>query len=307
MYCSPHCQAEHHKAIHSAECCKKPLPIVLIVCAKMIFIAKSIAGSFKKLCNLINDTKPMTIFDCDLSDPTIPSYRKNLLKVLNSCAMSENSKIVITDNMKTMFNHSLFASIWETPEERELLIEIFHKQLRIHNTNKLEMGQHILEITPKEKCWYVKSIGGGLCPFASLFNHSCDANVKRFTVENKLVFVVGQPIKAGEQLFISYGCSSYRVGRKDRHKELTVFGFTCDCLACVKNYPPLPKLPKFDYNFDEPEFKAFSVKKAVIQFRKNCEYIEKNFFEHPSFETTTVINHNEHLLHQISKVTFDEN
>lgn len=307
MYCSTDCQAEHHKAIHSVECCKKALPIVLIVCAKMIFIAMSIAGSFKKMCNLIADSTNKTVFDFDLSDPKSSDYRIDLLSVINSCAISENSEIVITDKMKAIFDHPPFDTIWKTPEERELLIEIFHKQLRIHNTNQLEMGEHTLEAMSDETYWYSKTIGGGLYPFASLFNHSCDANVKRFTVDNKLAFVVGRPIQAGQQLFISYGYSSYRMSRQDRQQQLSRFSFNCDCEACVKNYPQLPKLSRINADFVEPGFDTVTVKQALLKFRNNCEYIEKIIQHHPCFETTMLINHNEHLLHQISKVSFDEN
>lgn len=306
MYCSTTCQAEHHKAIHIVECCKKPLPIVLLVCAKMIFIAMSVGGSFKKLCNLTNDSKSKTVFDYDLSDSEDSDFKKNLLTVINSCAMSEHSKIVISDKMKAVFNHPPFNRIWETPEERKLLIDCFHRQLRIHNTNQLEMGEHTVERLAGENFWYSKTIGGGLCPFASLFNHSCDANVKRFTVDNKLAFVIGRPIKAGDQLFISYGYSSYRMSREERQLQLSRFSFVCDCQACTKNYPEMQQLPRTDESFVEPKFEAFSVKAAAVEFRKNCDYIDKNIHSHPCFETTMLINHNEHLLHQISKISINE-
>ena len=306
MYCSNACQAKHYKNIHSFECCKKPLPIVLLVVAKMIFIALSITKSFKKLCKLIKESKNKTVFDFDLSHPEDISCQQNILTVINSCAMSEHSEIVMSEKMKEVFDQPPFDSIWETPEERELLIEFFHKQLRIHNTNKLEMGEPTFESLPDEKFWYSKTIGGGLCPFASLFNHSCDSNVKRFTVDNKLVFVIARPIKAGEQLFISYGYSSYRMSKEERQLQLSKFSFECDCEACVKNYPQLPALPRIEKNFIEPKFKAFELKKAVEEFRRNCDFIERNIKHHPSFETTMLINHNEHLLHQISRSSIGE-
>lgn len=307
MYCSTDCQAEHLKFIKSIESSKKPLPIVLTTCAKMIFIAIEVAGGFKKLCNLISESKSKTVFDFDLSNPESPDYKQNLLRVINSCAMSESSKINITDNMKAIFNHPPFDSIWETPEERELLIDIFHRQLRIHNTNQLEMGAHTLDTVFDETYWYSKTIGGGLYPFASLFNHSCDANVKRFTVDNKLAFVVGRPIKAGQQLFISYGYSSYRMSLKDRQEQLSRFSFTCECEACVKDYKQLVQLSRINPDFVEPSLRAVTVKKAMVEFANNCEYLNKIIYHHPCFETTILINHNEHLLHQITKLSFNEN
>jgi hypothetical protein len=43
-----------------------------------------------------------------------------------------------------------------------------------------------------------------VCLFGSLFNHSCDPDVHTFSLNNKIVFYVAKPVKAGEQLFICY-------------------------------------------------------------------------------------------------------
>lgn len=40
--------------------------------------------------------------------------------------------------------------------------------------------------------------------FGALLNHSCDPNIHRVTLEDKIVFYVAKPIKSGEQLFICY-------------------------------------------------------------------------------------------------------
>lgn len=307
MYCSSECKASHENFIHRhTECNKKLLAPVLTVCTKMLLTAISIAGSFDELLGLINDSVSRTVFDFDLSHPEDPTHEKNLLSVIHSMAMSKHSELVITERMKTTFDFPPFKDFWSTEDERELLIECFHKQFRIRNTNQLEMGEHTLDVECDEPYWYAQTIGSGLCPFASLFNHSCDANVKRVTVDNKIAFVVGQPIAAGEQLFISYGYSSYRMSREARQNQLNKFSFTCECVACTKNYPELTDLPKFDSEFSEPSFDAFTVTEAVSEFRKNCEYIEKNIKQHPSYETTRVMVHNDHILYQISKTSFIE-
>lgn len=272
----------------------------------MILAAVSIAGSLDRLKTLLNDSKSRTVFDYDLNNSEDPLYKINLLLVANSMAKSEHSKIVITDKMKNMFNSPPFDSLWDTDEEREFLIECFHNQLRIHNTNQLEMGEHVFESFSDQSCWYVKTIGSGLCPFASLFNHSCDANIKRTCIDNKIAFVVARPITAGSQLFLSYGYSSHRIPKNERRNLLQRYSFTCDCEACIQNYPELPELPKYDPDFVEPSFCAMSVNEAVSQFRSNCEYIERNIDQHPSYETTTLMIHNDHLLYQISRVRFGE-
>lgn len=306
MYCSGECETEHETFIHHVQCNKKPWPSVLVVCTKMILAAVSIAGSLDRLKSLLKDSKSKTVFNYDLSNPEDTSYRRNLLLVANSMAKSDHSKIVITDKMKTTFDFPPFDSLWETDEERDFLIDCFHNQLQIHNTNQLEMGEHTLEDSSDQSYWYVKTIGSGLCPFASLFNHSCDANIKRTCIDNKIAFVVARPVAAGEQLFLSYGYSSHRVSRDERHNLLKRYSFICDCEACIKNFPEMPELPKHDPDFAEPIFCAMTVSEAVTQFRKNCEYIEKNIKRHPAYETTTLMIHNDHLLYQISRVRVAE-
>lgn len=305
MYCSSKCQVEHEKFIHRQECNKKQLPQVLVVCTKMLLTAVALAGSIGNLRELLDYSRHPTVFDYDLSHPDGPDYKKNLLLVVNSMAKSENSKIVISEKMKSTFDFPPFDELWKTDAEREFLIETFHNQLRIHNTNQLEMGEHKMETWDDPSSWSVKTIGGGLCPFASLFNHSCDANVKRTCIDNKIAFVVAAPIAAGEQLFLSYGYSSYRVSKNERQELLKRFSFICDCNACVKDFPDISKLPTFDRKFVEPKFSVMTVKEGVAEFRKNCEYIEKYFQHHPSYETTTLMIHNDHLLYQIARVSYD--
>lgn len=304
MYCSPKCKFQHEKFIHTVECRKKPLPSVLIVCTKMLLTAVSIAGSLSKLRSLLSDSSIRTVFDCDLRAESDAERAEKLLLVVNSMAKSEHSRIVINEKMKATFNHPPFSALWETDDEREYLVECFHNQLRIHNTNQLEMGEHTLEVAPDKAYWYVKTIGSGLCPFASLFNHSCDANVKRTCIDNRIAFVVAQPVAAGEQLFLSYGYSSYRLPRQERQNLLERFSFSCDCRACLDDYPELSSLPRIGGDFDEPSFREFSVDEAMEEYKNNCKYIETNIKHHPSYETTTILIHNDHLLHQISKGGF---
>lgn len=104
MYCSEFCLHEHEELIHFVECNKKPLPSVLVVCTEMLLTAVSIAGSLQKLRSLLSRDLNKTVFDFDLSNPNDSSYKKNLLIVANSMAKSEHSKIVITENMKAIFN-----------------------------------------------------------------------------------------------------------------------------------------------------------------------------------------------------------
>lgn len=70
----------------------------------------------------------------------------------------------------------------------------------VTKTRHLESKLH-----PKMDSRESMTVGNGIFPIASLFNHSCCHNADRLAVDNKLVIYVRRPIKAGEQVFINYG------------------------------------------------------------------------------------------------------
>jgi hypothetical protein len=79
--------------------------------------------------------------------------------------------------------------------------------------------------------------GVALFPELSMFNHTCEANVRlefRMTVEReyKVEARILRPVKAGEQLFISYfpdnDMALTRLARATRER----WGFECNCPLC---------------------------------------------------------------------------
>lgn len=66
---------------------------------------------------------------------------------------------------------------------------------------------------------------------ASLFNHSCIANVKRSHIGDMMVVRAAKPIAKGEQLFISYLNSS--VEYQHRRQFLENWAFECHCKRCL--------------------------------------------------------------------------
>ncbi|KAH0557872.1 hypothetical protein KQX54_012505 [Cotesia glomerata] len=94
--------------------------------------------------------------------------------------------------------------------------------------------------------------GGLLNPLESLYNHSCDPNMSYFVCLDMATFITLQPIKKGEQLFISYGQEFHDMTTSKRREELqNERSYWCDCHACINNWNPehvfpsaLNKLPK---------------------------------------------------------------
>jgi SET and MYND domain-containing protein len=71
----------------------------------------------------------------------------------------------------------------------------------------------------------------GIIFSATRLNHSCEPNVLYSREGDKIIFKTSCPIKADEELFISYiSCNMTTQERKD--KLLKLYGFHCQCARC---------------------------------------------------------------------------
>ncbi|KAH0557873.1 hypothetical protein KQX54_012509 [Cotesia glomerata] len=83
-----------------------------------------------------------------------------------------------------------------------------------------------------------------LNPLESLYNHSCDPNVGYFVCLDTSTFITLQPIKKGDQLFISYGQEFHMMPTSKRREQLqNIRSYWCDCHACINNWNPGHVLP----------------------------------------------------------------
>lgn len=312
MYCSEECRQDHHDIFHHFECgirdkANSRVPIMFLQ------RAIKIAGGVTELRELLGDsTTPRTVFDFDLSNPEDPSYKKNMLlavhglstTVRNDSGLSEEDSLLLDT---TKFQCLPLNDIEEmTDEERDFLFELYRHCMAINHSNQYQMKHHSRDIGPDYiKLQLNKPIGNGLFPFASLLNHSCEANVKRITVENKFAIVVVRPIKAGEQLFISYGLGHTKYSKEKRRNYLKGWGFECLCKACVHDYPTTEMLAHKDPGFIKPVFDFEALVGAVVKYKRSCEYINSHARNYPCYEIVILAEHIDHLLHQMVMDRFD--
>ena len=288
MYCSDECA--NHDACHKEFCPYKVAQGVEIK-QKCIMEALEIVGDYDRMVGLLMDDMKKTVFDFDLSNPDDPMYKKNLLIAVNS--------------MSTAGVLGPCSSI----EPVALPTEDVSKYLRIWTTNSYEMAEDVRVFSGPGSGMhkFSEAIGMGVFPFLSLLNHSCHPNVKQLTVDNKIVLMVSRPIKADEQIFVSYGYSYLRDTRQERKQGLARYKFNCDCVACIEDYPTLENLPRNDRRrFKEPDFGVYTTKAAIKQFKINCKYIENNAKKHPTYEVMKLIIHNYHLMGAAARIYFDE-
>jgi hypothetical protein len=81
---------------------------------------------------------------------------------------------------------------------------------------------------------------------------------------------------------------------------LTHFEFTCECTACVNDYPMPQKLKRTDKSFVLPKFGKFSANENLIGELQGCfKYMNDNIDRHPSFETAAVMLRTRELVREI--------
>lgn len=66
----------------------------------------------------------------------------------------------------------------------------------------------------------------------SLFNHSCSPNIVNVSRFNEMFLLASRQIYADKELRIGYGNFRKQVLRAERRKEVSSFGFTCECELC---------------------------------------------------------------------------
>jgi hypothetical protein len=137
-----------------------------------------------------------------------------------------------------------------------------------------------------------KAIAGALFAFTSLINHSCTNNLDGIVVENRLMLIVNQPIKKGQQIFLCYHKPFYMESIKDRRSKLMMqFNFFCQCEACVNPCYSTVMVENFDVNKDKK-----SSDDILREYKENCKYIMKNFSSYPSLDIVERIRKNKLLL-----------
>ncbi|CAD6208728.1 GSCOCG00003535001-RA-CDS [Cotesia congregata] len=130
----------------------------------------------------------------------------------------------------------IFGKKMENMEElRNYEHAVFVGKLLYHHTVLSSSNRYAIYAPTKGELLYC---GGILDPLESLYNHSCDPNMGYFLCRDKTTtFITLQPIKKGEQLFISYGPDFHEMPTPERRELLqNDRSFWCDCHACINNW-----------------------------------------------------------------------
>ncbi|GLV34734.1 Ecto-5'-nucleotidase 2 [Carabus blaptoides fortunei] len=140
-----------------------------------------------------------------------------------------------------------------------------------------------------ENGYEIVEIGAGAYSFMSLLNHSCAPNVVRHCHGTTIVLRAIRPIEIGQQLYDNYGYHHALMVRDERRSHLKEqYWFTCECEACVNDWPLYNSFPteNADLVLDENELSALSVVLTVIVAEDLELLILHNNDMHSRFEET---------------------
>jgi hypothetical protein len=167
----------------------------------------------KKLYSLYGENIGMTL----LTDDEIGNLKYLRLKLLKDAEHAVNgNREVINEfrrdsNRETIFDFS-FCEMNDKEVKKAQLKCFFGLMCRKMFAKSKSIDDYLLGIAQANSLTLqiISSSGANgldaftICLFGSLFNHNCDPNVHRFSVDNKIFFYVTKPVKPGEQLFICY-------------------------------------------------------------------------------------------------------
>lgn len=289
MCCSESCKTQHYSMCHKI-LCGESMPYTWVE-PSLRFMMTGIQelGSFKELYKLVKNPTKKTVFDFD--DIT----SKNFVSVVCSMRTSKKRKDYLYG--KPAFLEKVgkipFQKLLSSPENVNDVKDCFIRILANYNTNSSTLDSGDI--------WNVENFGSSVGLISSLFKHGCDPNIGRTTLDNKTVFSVIRPIKAGDELLMSSGPEFLNFDLHERQAILREFDINCDCAACKKNYPLLEDLPKLNKGNVKRPSKEYNVNELIKYFKKNCESIEKYQKYHPCYETTEMISNNLQAINLIAE------
>ncbi|XP_076545393.1 protein-lysine N-methyltransferase SMYD4 isoform X2 [Osmia lignaria lignaria] len=251
MYCSEECKASDWKKYHDIEC--KVFPYLFKVNFTQIYLfslrlAVQAVRESNNIQNLKEELKEVE--NCD--NPRTKGFSKN--GTFESDAY--RSVLSLVTNVEKQLLQDLFTRSAEASFILYYLAtctDIFGSSMKdlselIENTDAIFVGglilRHLQLIPPnahsftEEYKMASEDRGVALMPFLSLINHSCNPNILRVSRPGHIIVYAMYPIKKDEQIFDNYGQLYAMVPKSMRQMELLKhYRFTCDCVACVENWP----------------------------------------------------------------------
>lgn len=158
-----------------------------------------------------NNSSNPTVFDLDLSNPDDENFERNKLLAYMSLTPNESQRDLLEKIVWPKFyddnkSNSTLKQFWKSKENfdffKKMFIEMFLRfTINCHGMSWYSRENTLDGYKPKRN-----SFAAGVFLALSLISHSCAPNCDTMSVNgNQLALYVTRPIKAGHQIFISYG------------------------------------------------------------------------------------------------------
>lgn len=246
MFCDKACMAKAFKEFHQFECGIADNPLIPKHCyAPLRMAMKCVSvfeGSSKKLEHLVEDNGPVyTPFDFDWSDSSSAKRGEEML-LTQICPNQhfEQNEGVSEESLKDVQD---FID-WHPKLRNKITEKLFDKLVQVAQGDRLffktvdakSMTKIFDDLPPFKMNYFGSAID--LC--YNLFWYSCAPNIYLHPYNGKIVWIVLQPMKAGEFLTIAHSDQMFfkrtleqRIERNPHVVE------SCRCPACVNKWDVL--------------------------------------------------------------------
>lgn len=139
---------------------------------------------------------------------------------------------------KTLLNHRAIKTKFSSKRHRRFLMHLIGHHLCV-----VQCNTGALMYNTESPFNIAQAMTENLCPLVSYINHSCVPNVCIISCEDQNLCITIRPIKAGDQLFVTYFRNdSLKHSTANRQKFLQdICEFDCDCERCMATSTVLPQ------------------------------------------------------------------
>lgn len=244
MFCSQKCEKDSWTVHHRYECSITNYLMAIEpgarVALKALLTGLHLFKDFNAMKQFLyksNENKVDSVFHPDYrhSDPRdrfLAYY--NLFstdQLIDKQLQNENMKRA-AEILRVLKHQNELSEKMDSEEIEKFLLSFLYHCICIHLNNGYEMD------TCLPRSHSSSPIGVGVFLGFSLASHSCAPNVMRLQKGASQYWVVNRPIQKGGQVFDNYGVCFLKHPLEMRQQNCWLhYGFTCQCLACEKDFP----------------------------------------------------------------------
>ncbi|XP_049820348.1 SET and MYND domain-containing protein DDB_G0273589-like isoform X2 [Aethina tumida] len=256
VFCSIECENKANDGYHKIECALSPILAAaqasVNCCLALRIITQNPLSFFK---DQYKKFKPYLKLNCQKKRINKKVYKSDDYDNLFFLCRNESSRpkseslhfmMIASFLLKLLKQTEYFGE--KSPSEKLTEIEAFigaliYRHLEIlqynaHDISELRDVPNPVAVQDKKTYYENYTVGAGIYPTMSLFNHSCDPSLTRYNIKNKKISRSVKPIKAGDVIYENYGMCFTLDPLETRQNTLRQsYLFNCTCQACTENWP----------------------------------------------------------------------